>query len=170
MKQFATDVLKEVEALEKAFSENTKVNFELHWGEGEEVLQNFEDVTVTACLNDDEKPATRDNIAYYLVDSERIKGTDSVFGLASDIVNINEVVRCLELDKESLQEFYDTNIHDIRNMDYRDMTAEQRDNMGMFSDWHKDIYGRRPHDDDLNQCLVVHNFRESKSKEGTERE
>lgn len=174
LKQYADKVLEQVKDLERAFAENSELEIELHWGEDEERIQNYDELRIKACLIDESKPAARDNIEFYLVtEGTVLDDEDSIFKLASNIVNIDEVIRCREEEKESLQAFYETYIHDIRNMDYRDMTAQQRENMNTFSDWHKDVYKHRPHDDSRNECLVLHNFQESKAvkpKGDTERE
>lgn len=165
IKQYASDVLEEAKSLERAFETNQNVSVELRWGDENTDLQSYENITVIACLTDNEKPATRDNIEYYFAQSSVFGGSESIYDVASNIVNINEVVRCRELDKEALQEFYDKNIHDIRNVDFDKLTEEQRDDMSFFSDWHSGTYGHRPHGDDMNVCFAIHNEKQSEGKE-----
>jgi len=38
-------------------------------------------------------------------------------------------------------------------MPYSERTEQLEKDIDFFSDWHKELYGHRPHTDDRNECL-----------------
>lgn len=93
----------------------------------------------------------------YTTDSDAISGGgQNIYSYASDIVNAAALQRENELGKIHLQQFYDEEIFPLRDVPHSELTEEQRDNMAMFSDMHKDYYYHRPHSDEQNVCYQHH--------------
>ncbi len=96
------------------------------------------------------KEATRNDVEYWLTDDNVVSSDSSIYKLAVSLTNYEALINCLNKDKQELQHFYEEEIMPILDIPYENKTEEQKDLMGHFSDWYKDIYGRRP--DNNNIC------------------
>lgn len=93
----------------------------------------------------------------YSTDNDVITGGGSdIYKYAADIINYDALQRENEKDKDDLQKFYDTKIRPFEDMPLSALTEEQREDRDMFSDWHKDLYFHRPHDEQSNECFKKH--------------
>lgn len=83
-------------------------------------------------------------------------GGQSIYNYAAEIVNYDALVKENDKAIEDLQKFYDTKIYPFKDISYDERTEEQQENFSFFSDWHKDIYYHRPHDEQSNECFKKH--------------
>lgn len=91
---------------------------------------------------------------YYLTNDHLISSNDTLFKIASQITTYDAIKREYEKSKSKLQAFYNKNIkHLIKaSFDAESLTSEQREALDTFTDWHKDVYGFRPHS--TNMCEI----------------
>lgn len=115
------------------------------YGEFDLEIRGGESIHVTPCAYGETKGL--DDIEYYLTDDPVADGTDSIYTLASRIVQYDIYEKELENEKDKLYEFYIKNIRPIEDIDYDDQTDAQRNVMEYYSDWHKDVYYHRPRND-----------------------
>lgn len=169
-KEIASEVLDVAQKYEEAIKSSGVMDAEVGYVLKEGDFPRVEEFSITAMLYNRDAPAERSNIEYYLTDSGLVDSTDNIYEIALQVANIAEYERCQQLDRENLQAYYVEHIHDIRNMNFKDMNEEQRSHMMFFSDWHKDVHGHRPHDDDRNECLRHYKWEQSRKEANIEKE
>ena len=102
----------------------------------------------------------------YSTDSDVIQGGgSSIYGYAQEIVNAAELQREAFKDKVDLQEFYDSKVFPIKDIPYENLNEEQHNTLSFYSDWHKDNYGIRPHDESRDMCYQTHMRHEAQKEE-----
>ena len=102
----------------------------------------------------------------YTTDSDVIQGGgSSIYGYAQEIVNAAELQREAFKDKVNLQEFYDSKVFPIKDIPYENLNEEQHNTLSFYSDWHKDNYGIRPHDESRDMCYQTHMRHEAQKEE-----
>lgn len=102
----------------------------------------------------------------YTTDSDVIQGGgSSIYGYAQEIVNAAELQREAFKDKVDLQEFYDSKVFPIKDIPYENLNEEQHNTLSFYSDWHKDNYGIRPHDESRDMCYQTHMRHEAQKEE-----
>lgn len=111
-----------------------------------------------------------EDIEFYLVDDDLIGGEGSIYSLALALTNYDLLVAEKRRDTEKLQEFYEENIYPLRDVPYNKLTDNQKEDRDYFSDFHKDIYGYRPHNDSENECYKAISEKRSKVKNNYEKE
>lgn len=131
------------------------------------------DVHISPCIYDYEKSiheAELKDIEYYLVYSNVVNGGRTIFELTTSLVNYEQIKGNYEKSMNSLQEFYESKILPIEDKPRDELTEEDRENFGTYSDWHKDIYGHRPRtgNDECQKAYleksVTENVKESKER------
>lgn len=102
----------------------------------------------------DKKPS---NVDYWMVYSNTIIGSDNYWKLCEDFVNVENILEREEKSKNRLIDVYITKLLPMDFIPYNLMTNEQKERYGdcCFSDWHKDVFGHRPHSDAQNECLQI---------------
>ena len=115
------------------------------------------------------------DIEYFLVDASRdgFYGTDNIKDLAEELCSVEEVIKASDAEKSKLADFFkshlDGNLDDLDlannialdlyhgenednvctryNIDASELTRLKSlsDNFQFYSDWHKEVYGYRPH-------------------------
>ncbi len=114
--------------LEAIFSMN-------EWKETEITCPDGTVIAVSPCYYG-EAPATREAIEYYLVYSDiPWNGCDSLEKLAKKINGHAEAVAELDKERKELRAYFEA--HERNGWD--------SDSWSWYSDWHKDLYGYRPH-------------------------
>lgn len=102
----------------------------------------------------------------YTTDSDVITGGgQNIYSYASDIVNAEALQRENELGKIHLQEYFEKNVLPIKDIPYSELSEDQKDIMGMYSDMHKDYYFHRPHSEEQNVCYQHYLQKESAKEE-----
>lgn len=102
----------------------------------------------------------------YTTDSDIITGGgQNIYSYASDIVNAEALQRENELGKIHLQEYFEKNVLPIKDIPYSELSEDQKDIMGMYSDMHKDYYFHRPHSEEQNVCYQHYLQKESAKEE-----
>ena len=106
---------------------------------------NWNRITITMKCNGDIVEITpcghgqisRENVEYFLVEGRMPwMGADTIEKLAHDLKKKKKIVKEHEEEQEKVREFYRNHIAGGRG------TADQWE---FFSDWHKDVFGYRPH-------------------------
>ena len=124
--------------------------------EGGEVVYHLADkaVCITPCIYDKEiKDAAPADIEYYLVHDDVIDGGNTIFNVCNGIVNYGKELELHESDIIELQKFFDKHCKEAWGKPYNELSEEERDALSFFSDWHKDVYGYRPHGNEKKRCL-----------------
>lgn len=85
-----------------------------------------------------------DEPSFIMTDHPDIDCCYNTLELAQRIVNKNGEALANEKRKESLQKFYEDKIAPLEGLPHYCLTDEQKENLDIFSDRHKDIYGVRP--------------------------
>lgn len=118
-------------------------------------LPNGKAVVLTPCLTDinETDKITRKDIEYILSNDSVVASSHNIFELAASIVNYDKLEKCLDGEKKKLQNYYETYIYPFRNIPHSERTEQLEKDIDFFSDWHKELYGHRPHTDDRNECL-----------------
>ena len=98
---------------------------------------------------------TLESVEYYMTDSNIVEGYDKLCKIAEEIVNYDALVKDAENEKLRLQKFYDTKIRPIEEKPAEERTDEEEDARSFFSNWHRDVYGHRPHTG-RNECAKFH--------------
>jgi len=125
------------------------------------------DVCISPCVYDIDKnfdDVQLQDVEFYLVYSHVVNGGHSIFDVTSSLVNYEQVKANHEKSKSDLQSFYEKNVMPIEDKSFDDMTEDEKDIMGTFSDWHKDIYGHRPRSYN-NECKNALSERAKTQKE-----
>lgn len=108
-----------------------------------------------------------DDIDYVMFYDNFDLNADYVAEFASNIVNLDSIVKEAEHDKEKLIEFYQkNNLDSIIDVNYDLLTEEEKDLLSFFSDWYKDVFGSRPH----NSNNMVQQILDSQENEEIEEE
>ena len=158
---WADKVLATSENLWSQFENNNFGETELHIG-GEFFC------VVAPCYEVGKTDVRKADIEYYLIvndNNNEISGGKSIYALANQYVNKELLHKSRISEQEELQRFYDENIYSIRNIPISTMTTEQKKLNEMYSEWHKDLYGHRPHSKSLDVCFQNHNNNNSGKKE-----
>lgn len=169
-RKLSSEVLSLAQRYEEAIKSSGVVDAEVEWNSKESGVLQHEEFSITAMVYNNDIPAEKNNIDFYCTDSGLIKGADNIYDVALQVANVAEYERCKLLNQEKLQAYYAEHIHDIRNMDFRDMNDEQKDHMTFFVDCHKDVYGVRPYDDSHNECLRRYKWEQSRKEANIEKE
>ena len=91
-------------------------------------------VYVTPCCYSD-TPCC-EHTEYYLVDSDiPWSGCDTLEQLADELNKHGEQLKKLEAERNEIRAYFDKHERD----------GWDSDSLGWYSDWHKDLYGYRPH-------------------------
>lgn len=160
VKAWVSNVLENARKLIDSMEFSKYKNFSFSLNEDE-----LEIVRITPCIYTDE--LSLENVEYFLTDDDAVPSDSSLYKLASSIQNYEENVKCVERDKASLQTFYKEKVMPIEELSFDEMTEEQKDIMGTFSDWHKDVYGHRPYRS--NECAKIEASKPVKKKDDYER-
>ncbi len=113
-------------------------------------------ITVTPCYQGFEIKSF-DDVEWYLTSDFLVDGGDSIYKLAADILNYKGLEKAQEREENKLQEFYEEKIAEFYNhKSQNEWTKEENEAFGYFSDWHKDVYGHRPHPGQ-NECQKIIN-------------
>ena len=99
-------------------------------------------VFITPCAYGDVNSI--DDVEYYLTNDEVVDSSESIYTLASNIVQYNVLKKELESEKDRLYDFYVKNVRPIEDIPREDLTDDEKGTMSFYSDWHKDIYRHRP--------------------------
>ena len=142
-RQFAEKVVKKAEEIRKAIREND-------FKETGIFVDDDYEVTVIPCSQGGQIKDFGD-IEWYLTNDFLIDGGASIYHLAADIVNYHNIEKAHEEEMDKLQNFYEEKIADFYEKPQSEWTDAQRKAFDVFSDWHKDVYGHRPHPGQ-NEC------------------
>lgn len=86
-----------------------------------------------------------DDVDFFLTGSEFVDSSESLYAIAGNIVNEDKTRELIEKDKKSLFSYYKANnIDQLLSMPSDDRNDRQENTLSFFSDWYKDLYGRRP--------------------------
>lgn len=92
------------------------------------------------------------DIDYYITNSESIDSEETLYQIAENIVNEEKIIEHIKEDKERIFSFYqDEDIEYLMQRPYGLLSEKEIDTLSFFSDWYKDLYGRRPKGVD-NEC------------------
>lgn len=101
-------------------------------------MSNGDIVTISPCsyINN---PTDLSQIEYYLVKGRMPwMGGNSLEEVAKELVNYEENLKELELEKLELKDYFEKHIKD------KPQTDDWYSDYQYYSDWHKDVYGFRP--------------------------
>lgn len=99
-------------------------------------------------------PQSIEEVEYYLGGDDVVDSSGNLYNIVVDAVNYEKGERSRENEVERLQAFYEEKVAPFIDKPYTELTDEQNEARGFFSDWHKDVYGHRPHGD-RNECEKV---------------
>ena len=85
-----------------------------------------------------------DDIDYFLVDSDNINSESTLSELVIDILDYDTTRISLNKSKDDILSFYQAKILPTMSLSKESLTPEQQEDLDLFSDWHKDLYGHRP--------------------------
>ena len=106
-----------------------------NWGETEIVCPDGTPVLVSPCYYG-ETATSRNDIEYYLVYADvPWMGANTIEKLANQLNKHGEYLAELTADRIEIRKFFDE--HEQKGWD--------SDSWSFYSDWHKDLYGYRPH-------------------------
>lgn len=148
--QYIVDNLPEMEDWAKSYIENYNCIRNAIEQSGFQEKQNIvlpskKEVFFTLCSQMVDKIESFDDIEFYLSYDDVFSGGDDLVKLACDATNMDSIEKFIEEDKKKLASFYqEHNIATLLEMPYNLLTEDERDDMGFFSDWYKDIYHHRP--------------------------
>lgn len=121
--------------------------------EQEVLLDSGEKLSLSLCSYGEIK--SLDDVAYFLVNNEFslfCSSSESLYTIASNIVNVDKAKELLEQDKKNIFSYYqDEDIEQLLSLPLNNRSEKQEDALSFFSDWHKDVYGYRPRGLD-NEC------------------
>lgn len=157
--RWADSVLKQVEEMEQHLKENgyTDKSFKVSTPNGTEI-------TIQPCVYKSE--GKRSDIEYYLTNDFIIDGQENLYKLAECLVNYEELTKSHDNSQKELQKYYEEKVLPIGDKLFDDMTRDEQNVMEYFSDWHKDVYGHRPHTGQ-NECEKQYNATAGKLPEYT---
>ena len=103
----------------------------------------FHSILITPCFDTDEH--NENTVCFFMVDDPCINGlsTNDIDHLAKEIETYDKLYYEDIKQREELNEFYNKNIN---------RKPFNQDAWDFYSDWHKDIYGYRPHRRICNEC------------------
>ncbi len=106
-------------------------------------------------------------VEYYLSDDELIGDSNSLYQIASRLQNYDKHSKERERQKEMLQDFFEEKILPLIKKSSFELTAEQKTDFQLFSDWHKSVYGNRPYNHSNNKCIkrLLQNRKEGNTHE-----
>ena len=107
-----------------------------NWRDTFMTMPNGDIVTITPC--DYGNPLNEQNTEYYLVFSHSTPnlGGDTLEIIANQLAGYEQQLQELAAEKVELRAFFDRRIAPGN---------PHPDDWGFYSDWHKDVYGYRPH-------------------------
>ena len=104
-----------------------------------------------------EEPKSISDIDGYMTDSDVISGGGySIYQYAANIANYAALEKESERFAESVYDFYVEKVMPYEGTPYSELPENVKDDMGLFSDMHKDVYGFRPHSDETNMCKQIY--------------
>lgn len=108
-----------------------------------------------------------DDIDYIMFYDNFDLNADYVAEFASNIANLDSIVKEAKHDKEKLIEFYQkNNLGAIIDTSYYRLTEDEQTMLSFFSDWYKDVFGSRPY----NSNNMVQQILDSQENEEIEEE
>ena len=79
----------------------------------------------------------KDNVEYFLVEGGTPwMGTDTLEKLAQELIDYSKIIKEHEEEQKEIREYFEEH---IKGGDY------EPEEWGWYSDWHKDVFGYRPH-------------------------
>lgn len=106
-----------------------------NWNDTEIICPDGTPVVVSPCYYGDKAPV-RSDIEYYLVHGDMPwMGCDTLEKLADELNKHAEHVASLNAERAELREYFNTH----------EANGWSDDSWSWYSDWHKDLYGYRPH-------------------------
>lgn len=124
------------------------------------------DVHISPCIYDKEMAdASPSDVEYYLTHDNVISSGGTIFDVCKTIVHYDKEMERYKDEAIRLQEYFEKNCLNAWDKPYAELTERERDALGFFSDWHKDMYGYRPHGDESNRCLQAYNAKQTKNKD-----
>lgn len=122
-----------------------------------------EEITLNPCTDGWDKPKSLSDIEYYLVSDEVIESGSNLYEIIGRALCYDALEKRLDNSKDELQKFYEETIRPIEDKMEKarqenrpaNLTEEEEEARGTFSDWHKDIYGHRPRTGN-NECEKIY--------------
>lgn len=109
-----------------------------------------------------------DDVDFFLTGSEFVDSSESLYAIASNIVNVDKTRELIEKDKKNIFSYYqDEDIEQLLSLPLNNRSEKQEDILSFFSDWYKDLYGYRPKGLD-NECQ--HQLDQKRSSENMDYE
>lgn len=159
--EWAIDVKQTTIDIWTSILENSQTDKDINY-----LLNNGDSVYFTPCTVEYGKPIkSLDDVEYYLVHSQVLDGGGTIFDLSTSVVNADKAKECHEQSKKALLDFYKENIYPYKDIPYSERSEELKENYGMYSDWHKDIFGYRPNTDAKDEGLQAMKNQKVKGKE-----
>lgn len=123
-------------------------------------LPNGDEMRITPC---EDVPDSKD-YTFFLTDHPLVDSAWNLLEIAEKANTMGGLEKQRESAIERLQSFYEDKILPLRDVPAGKLTAEQKEDYGFFSDYHKDIYGIRPRNDDRNMCYQAYIAKSSAEK------
>ncbi len=110
-------------------------------------------ITIKPCFEDEKAAKVVANVSFYLTNDDLIQGGSDLVQIAADFVNIKQIEKINNKQKEDIYKFYKKNIFPNKDKKASELDEKQLEDFGYYSDWHKDLYGRRPNSPEKDECL-----------------
>ena len=110
-------------------------------------------ITIKPCFENENAEKTVANVSFYLTNDDLIQGGSDLMQIAADFVNIKQIEKINNKQKEDIYKFYKKNIFPNKDKKASELNEKQLEDFGYYSDWHKDLYGRRPNSPEKDECL-----------------
>jgi hypothetical protein len=145
--------------------------------DAEFLLPNGNSITITPCSDTAYKKPIPDiehmdesEIDFYLTNDNIVNDCTFITEMAVNIVNYEKGERQLVDERKNLQDFYEKNIYPHKDTPYSELTEKQQGDFDFYSDWHKELYGFRPHDDKCDMGYQIYLKKESEKKDLSSKE
>ncbi len=144
IRDWATRVLDKASDIHQALELNEFQEIEVRISESHTIR-------ITPCSQSTESIRDLADVEWFLTDDFLVDGGSCIYKLAADLLNYRGLEKAQIDEEEKLQRFYEDHIAAFYDTPQREWTDKQHEDFGFFSDWHKDVYGHRPHPG-RNEC------------------
>lgn len=141
---WARKVLDKVEEIKSALEKNGYKDISVS------VKEDYR-IKISPMVNGIEAPKKPEDVDYFLTHDYLVSGNACLYLLAADIVNYDTLQKEQDRSEEDLQAFYEEKISPFIHDPAESWTPEQQDVYNCFFNYHKDVYGHRPHNSN-NEC------------------
>ncbi len=132
LQDYSKEMQKTIEELNKKLAKNKEFS--------------LKGVYIEPCIEDG-------HLDYILVHDRDLTGSESVYEVAENLIYLDQIRSRSENERERFEKYYCEHLITSEYMKTSDMDDNLSAKWDGFSDYHKDLYGYRPHSDDRNVPL-----------------